>query len=300
MRAARSDSSAMRRRSCAEFLGVGRGRLARRASRSSSWSNCAYPITLVSGLFSSCATPATSCPIADSFSAWSSCAWVDFSRSTVASELARWPARARRSSAACRRAPRMSSVTFFATCTTDGAVGAAEDREGRHAEDLPVRTRHLGAAAAGRERATDRAVPARWVAEADLDAGRAAEAAHVAPEVRRERGVAAKQAAAAVEDRDRIARSRRTCAPTPACRAGRHRGAARSEPPPGFGRRQSPRIFDRRARSAAASRTRATASRSGRRRPSSARSPRSAPGVGGPARRQPVAHVVDDVRVRWR
>ena len=41
-------------------------------------------MTLVSGLFNSCATPATSWPIADSFSAWSSCACVDFSWSTVA------------------------------------------------------------------------------------------------------------------------------------------------------------------------------------------------------------------------
>ena len=45
-------------------------------------------MTLVSGLFSSCATPATSWPIAESFSACSSCACVAFSRSTVATQPA--------------------------------------------------------------------------------------------------------------------------------------------------------------------------------------------------------------------
>src|SRR5947207_541286 len=78
-------------------------------------------MTLVSGLFSSWATPATSCPMADSFSAWRSCACVDLRRSSAAIERAF--ASASSSLICCRRRLlRMSSVTFFATSTTDEIV----------------------------------------------------------------------------------------------------------------------------------------------------------------------------------
>ena len=108
-------------------------------SSSSSSSSCAYPMTLVSGLFSSCATPATSWPIAESFSAWSSCACVDFSRSSAAIDRAF--ASASSSLICCIRRALLDIFGDVLRHLHDrGAVAAAGDRERGHAEDLPVRT----------------------------------------------------------------------------------------------------------------------------------------------------------------
>ena len=168
-------------------------------------SSCAKPMTLVSGLLSSCATPATSWPIADSFSAWSSCACVDFSRSRVAVS---WPfAFASSSLSACsRRAMRVSSVTFLATWTTDAPVRQPVGRERRHAEDLLAGQRDLGAFRAFlQQRPADRARRAAAAAEPDLVARDARQFRDRTFQQRRQRGVAAQQLAALVEDRDRIA-----------------------------------------------------------------------------------------------
>jgi len=50
-----------------------------RSLQSARISNCENPITPVSGLFSSWATPDTSSPSAESFSAWISCSWARLS-----------------------------------------------------------------------------------------------------------------------------------------------------------------------------------------------------------------------------
>ena len=86
-----------------------------------------------------------------------------------------------------------------------GAVAAAGNRERRDAENLPVRTRDLGAAAPGRKCMRHGAVTFRILTEADFGAGRAVQAAHVAGKVGGQRRVAAEQDSVAVEHSDRIA-----------------------------------------------------------------------------------------------
>ena len=131
-------------------------------------------MTLVSGLFSSCATPATSWPIAESFSACSSCAWVALSRSTVATSrlLA-----AASSSLICRirRAFWISSGDVLGDLHDRRAVGRVEHRAGRDAEDPVARTRDLLVDAALAGGAPDGALRERAAAQPDLVAGQAAQ-----------------------------------------------------------------------------------------------------------------------------
>ena len=99
----------------------------------------------------------------------------------------------------------MSSVTFFATCTTEAPSPPPATGNVVTLKICPSGTRDLGAAAPGRQRMRDGAVAFRVLAEANFGAGRAVQAAHVAGKVGSQRGIAAEQDSVAVEHGDGIA-----------------------------------------------------------------------------------------------
>jgi hypothetical protein len=160
-------------------------------------------MTLVSGLFNSCATPATSCPIAESFSACGA-APVAFRRLdgrdqavVGGGELV----------AHLLHAPGVLDLDrhVLRDLHDRGAVGGIDHRTGRHAEDPVAGTGDFFVDAGAAGGPADGALRKRTAAEPDLVAREAAQRGHGPAQVRRQRRVAAEEAPVAVEDRDRVA-----------------------------------------------------------------------------------------------